>query len=145
MTTTLTGCSFFNTTSNGDGGGGGGVSVYYEYSATNVTTTLTDCSFSNTTSNGEGGGGGVSVCYGYTATDVTTTIADSNFTGCSATGGDGGTIAVSVARAGGGLQPSAFFLRLNDFFTLPSTSTSTPWLRMMMYCWVKVMVLLATQ
>jgi len=49
-------------------------------------------------------------------------------------------------RAGGrGPQPSAFFLRLNDFFTLPSTSTSTPWLRMMMYCWVKVMVLLATQ
>ena len=50
MTTTLKGCSFSNTTSNGDGGGG--VSVYYEYSATNVTTTLTDCSFSNTTSNG---------------------------------------------------------------------------------------------
>ena len=51
MTTTLKGCSFSNTTSNGDGGGGG-VSVYYGSTATDVTTTLTGCSFFNTTSNG---------------------------------------------------------------------------------------------
>jgi hypothetical protein len=41
-------------------------------------------------------------------------------------------------------QPVGFFFLKLDL-TLPKKSMSTPWVRMMMYCCKKVIVLLATQ
>ena len=40
---------------------------------------------------------------------------------------------------------SALRVRLNGARMLPSTFGCTPWLRMIVYCWAKVMVLFATQ
>ena len=47
--------------------------------------------------------------------------------------------------ASAGLAPAGFGARLSVDLMLPKMSGLAPWLRMIAYCWVKVMVLLVIQ